>query len=229
MSGIYDYLWITSSITAFVTFLWMALMIKGAGRQEPVHTVDDAVAHASRGGWEYYLGYINAALITVSATILLSGLYYLFAGRVWTWVAGAFIPVYCTLNLVSYLSQVTVIPRLLAMKEAGKDSNTVDLLIGQMVHVWPGSAVHVLNALAYAVFGIPSIVFGWYMMDAGAPAAITAAGVLLVLNAVVCIVGFAGVIMRNAMLGLGSVAGGVLFAFALIAMIVGFVQLSNMY
>ncbi len=70
------------------------------------------------------------------------------------------------------------------------------------------------NNLAYALLGIPSIIFGLVLLFTNKLP--TLSTILLVLNGVACILGVIGVFLGNRLLSFGSLAGGVLFLVALI-------------
>jgi len=214
-----NFLAITSLVLAVLTFLWVALLIKTVSKYKNFDVQDNAIAYAHKRDKLYYLSYINVGLITIAATILCAGLYLFFkdASPVWSFVAVIFVPVYCILNLFSYLSQIAILPRLLKTR---KPDGSTDPLIAQMIQMYPGSIVSILNILAYAVLGIPSIIFGVLMLGEGTVMAI--AGVLLLLNGVACIIGFAG---QNSRVAVGALIGGALFAFSLIQMTIAFFQL----
>ncbi|UCC16657.1 MAG: hypothetical protein JSU58_09880 [Dehalococcoidales bacterium] len=173
----------------------------------------------------FYFNYTNAALITVAGTMLFGGLFVYFnpVMPVWSLIALIFVPVYSTLNLTCYLSQVTIIPRLVDFKKGGEYKVATDILIGQITHAWPGSIVSFLNGLAYAVLGIPSIIFGLAMLDE--VASMPVAGVLITFSGISSIVGFVSLVIRYPRLSSGLAVGGALFAFALIPMAIAFLQM----
>jgi hypothetical protein len=207
-------------VTTLSTFTWLIVMIADVMRQGPLDTFEQALAYVSRADGLFYLNYANAALLTVTATMLFGGLYLYFrsAASLWSFVGVLFVPIYGVLNLFSYLSQITVLPRLLDWKKRADDPAAVDLLIGQVMQVWHGSTVAVLNSLAYAILGIPSLIYGVLMLQEPAPMPL--AGVLLALNSVACVLGFVGFVLRNEKLSSGVVVGGGLFALALIPLTV---------
>ena len=92
-----------------------------------------------------------------------------------------------------------------------------------MIQAWPGSAIGILNGLAYAILGIPSIVFGLLLIRGSAM--IRAAGVLLVLNAIACFAGPIGLVAGIKVLEMGTVVGGFLFLLALFPLTVGFLRM----
>jgi hypothetical protein len=79
-----------------------------------------------------------------------------------------------------------------------------------------------LNNLAYAVLGVPSVIFGMLLLNHRAPA--QAAGGLLALNGIACIVGLVGVLFKLPWLNLGSLVGGVLFLLSLILLAMAFLE-----
>lgn len=216
---------IISLVTAVSTFLWLPLMIIDTRRNGNKDTFEKALAYVSKRDKISYLNYSNAVILTISAIMLFAGLYLYFAAEFHTWslIALVFIPIYGVLNLFSYLSQLTIIPSLLSLKETTENPSSYDMLIGQMVHMLPGSTVTMLNSLAYAVLGIPSIIFGWFMLNEGI--LMSAAGVLILLNGAACIVGIVGLAIQNAHLRLGTLIGGVLFAIALVPLVIAFYQM----
>jgi len=207
-----------SLICLIVTVIWLALLIYDIAAHGPVETYDQALASVADLDGLHYLTYANAALITLTATMLFAGLYVLVAAKAPLWAAmgAAFVPVYALLNLFAYLSQITIVPNLVALGPAS------EALLAQMVQAWPSSAVGVLNGLAYAVLGIPSIIFG-LLLDRVNPS-LRVAGIVLALSGAASIVGMIGVAVQSAVLGLGSIAGGGLFLAALIPLTVVFLK-----
>ena len=207
-------------LTTITTFVWLALLIWDMAAHGPVETLDQAIARAGDQDVLYNLTYANVVLLTLLATALFAGLRARYESDLplWSAIAAAVLPVYAALNLFSYLSQITIVPRLL---EVGRESGQVpmtEVLAGFLTQAWPGSAVAILNALAYALLGIPSVIYGVAM--AGEGAALRIAGWLLALSGMASAIGLIGVITGTP-LSLGSGAGGVIFALALVAMSVG--------
>ncbi|MFZ5946073.1 MAG: TetR/AcrR family transcriptional regulator [Bacillota bacterium] len=98
-----------------------------------------------------------------------------------------------------------------------KYSEVYRVILGQFIQGWSGSAVSVFNQLAYAILGIPSIIFGVLLIKNKKLS--TLGGWLLTLNGISCIIGLIGTAANNRVLVIGSVAGGALFLFALIALV----------
>lgn len=205
-------------ICLIVTAVWVLLLIYQASTLGSPETAAQAVAFVAHLDPLFYLTYGNAAMITLSATMLFAGLYIVLRADAPLWAAMgvAFLPVYSLLTLFSYVSQITLVPRLVALQP---ESN---VLLAQMVQAWPGSAVNVLNNLGYAVLGIPSIVFG--VLLATRDVSLRLAGILLALSGVASLVGMGGIVVQNAVLSGGSIAGGLLFLAALIPLSVALLR-----
>jgi hypothetical protein len=197
-------------ICLIFTAVWVLLLIYQASTQGSAETADQAVAYVANLDPLFYLTYGNAALITLSATMLYAGLYVMLRADAPLWAAMgmAFLPVYGLLTLFSYMSQITIVPRLAALQPGS------DVLLAEMVQAWPGSAVNVLNNLGYAVLGIPSLVFG--VLLAMRDVSLRLAGILLALSGIANLVGMGGIVVQNAVLSGGSIGGGLLFLAALI-------------
>lgn len=213
-----------SLVTAVLTALWVALLIAGMANTASAQDFDHVLANVSRLDTVYYAGYLNAAMITVAATMLYAVLYGYFKHEspAWALIAVLFVPVFCTLNLVVYLSQITLVPNLLAVYGAGENRALAVLLLRESIQQYPASTVSLLNNLAYALLGIPSIIFGLLLLNHRAQA--RSAGILLALNGIACILGLGGVLFKFALLSLGSVIGGVLFLAALIPLGLAFLS-----
>lgn len=215
---------IISLVTLVLTIIWLALLIMDMKSAGPMETFEQVLARVAKLDAIFYLTYINATLITLSATMLFAGLYFYLKpiAPQWSIIGAVFVPIYSVLNLFAYLSQITIVPQLLAARHVAGYQSASNLLLGQMIQQWPGSAVFVFNNLAYAILGIPSIIFGMILLKHSRP--LRLAGVLLALNGVACIIGIIGIILGNGIIGIGSVIGGVLFLWALIPLSLVFLR-----
>ncbi len=215
---------ITAVITFIFTAVWLILLIWDQAATGPLGTTDQAIAYLARRDWRWTLTYLNAAAVTLSATLLMA-LLYLYSKATapeWALVGLVFVPVYCTLNLVVYLSQITLVPALLNALEAGADDPLLRLLLAQSLQLWPTSAAAFLNGLAYAVLGIPSIIYGRVLTKGNR--LMKSAGWLLLLNGAACILGLSGYLAGNALLAAGVMLGGILFFLALIPLSIAFLR-----
>ena len=215
---------VISSLCLVVTALWLVLLIWSMASVGPVETFEQALAYVAEPDALFTLTYVNATLVTLSATMLFAALYVYFkpAAPGWSAMGVVFVPVYSVLNLFVYLSQITIVPRLLAFTGMAEYQATSGLLLGQMVQQWPDSAVAALNTLAYAILGIPSIAFGVALLKLGTLRRL--AGALIALNGVACIVGMVGLVVGNGLLEWGTAIGGVLFLLALMPLSLAFLR-----
>ncbi len=202
-----------SLATLIATAVWLIFLIAGTASVGPIETAQQALDYAGRAGAVFYLTYANAALITLLATMLFAGLYSFLraAAPIGARVAIIFVPAYAAMNLFVYLSQISILPRLLAAQT--DYGPTAHLLAAQMIQAWPGSLVAFINGLAYAILGIPSIIFGVALTRIGD--GMRTAGLLLLFSGVASILGLLGLMFANPLLQLGSLAGGALFLLAL--------------
>lgn len=209
---------VLSSACLTATVLWLVFLILGLATAGPLATFDQVLAHVGKLDALFYLTYANAALVTVTAVMLFAALYVFCRSRSETWAAIAltFVPIYGAMNLLVYLSQITIVPRLLTLMATPESASLAGFMLRQTIQQWPDSAVFVANNLAYAVLGVPSIVFGVLLPRTASR--LRPAGVLLALSGIASIAGFAGIAAGSRIVGNGSLVGGVLFLFALVAM-----------
>jgi len=212
-------LWVSGLLCLLFTVLWLILMILSVSMTGPVNSFEQAVSSVVDTGILFQLSYINAVFVTITTTIFFVFLYNYCNSldKDWSLIGFIFIPVYCILNLIVYFSQITVIPRLIALMNEPKYSEAYQVILGQFIQGWSGSAVSVFNQLAYAILGIPSIIFGVLLIKSNRLS--TLGGRLLTLNGISCIIGVIGTVANNRVLAIGSVVGGALFLFALIALV----------
>ena len=207
---------VLSLLSLILTILWLVSLILGIESSGRPETIEALFSHIGSPDILFYLTYINAALLTAIAVALFTVLF-LYIEKIapmWSAIGIAFVPIYGSMNLVAYLSQITVVPRLLHLRAEPGYKFLSEFLLQQVIQQWPDSAVFVFNNLAYALLGIPSIIFGVLM--AGSVASLRTGGVLLGFSGVASIAGFIGIAAQNARLSQGSLFGGMLFLLALI-------------
>jgi hypothetical protein len=202
-------------ICLILTVLWLGLLIADMATAGPLETFEQVAAHASRLHGLFYATYLNVALLTVAAVALFAVLYAWLkpAAPGWIVIGLVFTPIYGALNLVAYLSQVTLVPALVALRLDPQYTATADVLLRLTLQAWPQSAMAFFNGLAYAILGIPSMLYGALLWRRSG--ALRWGGVLLALNGVACILGVIGALTGSALLGQGALVGGVLFLAAL--------------
>ena len=214
-------------ITLLLTVVWLVLMIAGALASGPFADLDHMILTVAHPHWSHNPGYINAAVLTIFAAAFYVLLFHHtqpLADQPSRLVALIFIPVYAVLNLVVYVSQVTLVPALMPLVLSSGGSAVGKALLAISVHAWPGSLAAVLNALAYAVLGIPSIIFGLALSKQGG--LFRSGGFFLALNGFACILAIFGYVFAVPLLTNGSTAGGVLFLIALILLTLAFFRTS---
>jgi hypothetical protein len=199
----------------FVT-LWIVLFIISAATYGPTKTFEQALGYVSRLDALFYLTYLNATIFTLLAVMVMAGLYLICKPThpTWSMMGAAFIPVYGVMNIFAYFSQLVLMPVLIPLRESPGLQAAVDVWLNVTMQILPGSAVNTFNNMAYAILGIPSIIFGMILYQKVKTLRIP--GALLALNGVACILGVIGILMDHAILGWGSVIGGVLWWAALL-------------
>jgi hypothetical protein len=198
-----------------LTALWVSLLIADMASAGPLETFEQAAAHTSRLHGLFYATYLNAALLTLAAVAFFAALYAWLKPTApdWTVVGLVFVPIYGALNLVDYLSQVTLVPALVTLRLDPRYADAADMLLRLTLQAWPASTMAFFNGLAYAILGIPSILFGLLLWKYHG--ALRWGGLLLALNGAACILGVVGFLTANALLGQGVMIGGILFLLAL--------------
>lgn len=213
-------LWDSATLCLITTSLWLVLMIVSISNTGAIITIEEAIGSVMNPGILFYLSYINAVFVTITATVFFVYLYSYCKSlnSEWSLMGMVFVPVYCILNLLVYFSQIAVIPRLISLMNTQQHSEVYIAILGQFIQGWSGSAVSVMNQLAYAVLGIPSVIFGIILVKHKRIS--TLGGWLLVLNGLSCIVGVIGTAANSQALAIGSVVGGALFLFSLAVIVV---------
>ena len=215
-------------ICLLVTILWLVLFVSSMAAAGPLDTFEQVLAHVNALGMVFYLTYVNAALITVSAMMLFASLYFLYKPLApeWSTIGVLFVPIYGTLNLIAYLSQITIVPRLLQLQALPEYQALSQFILRQVIQQWPDSMISIINNLAYAILGVPSIIFG-ILLFKSAPG-LRVSGSMLALSGLASIAGFIGITIQTPWLSQGSLIGGVLFLLALVPMSWAFLRQSKL-
>jgi len=178
----------------------------------PLETFQQVLAHVQKYDCKFPATYLNAGVFTIFVIALMAGLYIYCKSTLpgLSIVGLVFVPVYGTLNLIAYLSQITIVPALLESTSAPAVADTAYFLLEHTLQMLPSSTVAFFNNLAYAIFGIPSMIFGWtFTTDQNRVLRIS--GWLLILNGIACILGFIGTLLNLEFLSLGTILGGAIF------------------
>ncbi|MBN1887288.1 MAG: DUF4386 family protein [Thermoflexales bacterium] len=209
-------------LCSLFTIAWLVILIADMATAGPLETFEQVAAHAARLHGLFYATYLNAALLTVAAVALFAALHAWLkpAAPSWAVVGLVFVPIYGALNLVAYLSQVTLVPALVTLRLDPQTTAMADVLLRLTLQAWPASAMAFFNGLAYGILGIPSVLYGALLWRRGG--ALRWGGVLLALNGAACILGVIGFLTGSALLGQGVMVGGVLFLAAMFPLGWGF-------
>lgn len=214
--------WI-SFVTLLSVTLWLIFLIWDMATAGPLETFQQVLAHTLKGDWKFTFSYINAGIFTICIIALMGGLYAFCRPTIpeWSVVGLVFVPVYGTLNLIAYLSQITLVPALIQGASDPVMADTALFLLKHTLQLLPGSTIGFFNNLAYAILGIPSFIFGW-ALTIGHNRVLRISGWLLILNAVACILGVIGTSIHSEILSLGTILGGFIFWLSLITMTYAF-------
>jgi hypothetical protein len=177
------------------------------------------LAHVQKGDWKFPVTYMNAGLFTTFVIALMGGLYFYCSSTLpgLSIVGLVFVPVYGTLNLIAYLSQITLVPALLESTSIPAVADTAYFLLEHTLQMLPGSTVAFFNNLAYAILGIPSTIYGWTLIT-DQYRALRTSGWLLILNGIACFLGFIGILVNIDLLSFGTILGGAIFWVSLFPM-----------
>jgi len=202
-----------SLLTLLSTMTWLVATISFNANDVALDTFDRVLAHVSSLEPLFFVSYINATILTLLNLLFMAGLY-LYCREstpAWSAMSAVFIPIYGALNLVVYLSQVAIVPRLVDLQAT---EPAASLLLREVIHLAPGSTVAFINGLAYAVLSFPLVVFGFVLLKQGR--LLRAAAVLFLLAAVADVLGLVGILVDSNGLTLGLLIGGVFYLLALI-------------
>lgn len=211
-----------------LTALWVGLLIADMASAGPMETFEQVAAHASRLHGLFYATYLNAALLTLAAVAFFAALHAWLKPPAsdWTVIGLVFVPLYGALNLVAYLSQVTLVPALLTLRLDPQTTAAADVLLRLSLPAWSGSTIAFFNGLAYGILGIPSILYGLLLWRRSG--ALLWGGLLLALNGAACILGVIGSLTGSALLSQGVMIGGFLFLAAMFPLAWGFWKDDNL-
>ena len=208
---------ITALVLLIQTITWVILMGITTASIEPGWESPDYVHWAAEKSTAYVINYINVSLLTLVAVILFSLLYgyvkdparrVAFAGLI-------LVPVYGVMNLVCYGMQISLVPALAARALAGGETMA---RVSRLIQANPDSLVGYLNGLAYAILGVPSILYGILLYRRSKKWS----GALFMVNGVLCIFGIIGYAAGSKLLSAGTILGGIAFLLALAALVVEF-------
>jgi len=200
-----------SVILFILLIIWVATMIGSSYDVKPGWTATDFIKKIVHPGLAFRMCYINAVLFTLVVVIYMAILFQFFYNQfpLLSICAIIFVPIYGLMNLLVYSSQVVILPSLIKGISPETLTQPEIIAISNWIQLMPGSIISLINALAYAILGIPSVLFGWAMFHMNKKGKI--AGTFLILNAFTCWAGIIGIVTENKIMSLGVVLGGLLF------------------
>lgn len=218
--------WI-SLILIFTTLLWIVLVALSESGAPEIKSIQDKIQSIENQKLLFRVGYLNAAFLTLVTVFFMSAIFAHFkeTHSFWYTIAFPFIPIYGLANLISYLSQVFVVPDLISLFKESETQTVSLVLLKLTIHTWPGSAIEALNGFAYAALGIPSIIFplAWFRNSK----ILVTGGFLLATSGVFSILSFTGLIMGIGFLTYLSIVSGIIFLLSLIPIAYYFFTKSN--
>lgn len=210
---------ILSFLVALFTILWLVtLVLTMQEKGSFISTFDEALIFVNKPSLLFYILYSNVVILTILNSILFALIYQFIKQRhAQLAITGIiFIPVYACYNLFVYCSQISIVQQIQQLYLTTEYEQILPVFLGQLIQIWDKSAMAFINNFAYAILGIPSILFGIAFYKSSKIGKLT--GILLISNAIACIIGIIGIISGNILLSNGSIIGGVLFLFALFPM-----------
>lgn len=191
---------ISGSIFTFIILLWPVFMALSDGN---AGSLEEKVREISKGGAVYYINFVIASLIAPSAFALISIVSELYRKEkrdIFDTLGIVLLIGYCILNSISYISQYSILPRLIT---AGKINEAIEWLFDNK-----DSLVYFLNQMGYSLFGMGVIIIfkGFFR----------AKGIEKILELIFCISGalsilaFIGLLMQNELLNVLTIFSGLL-------------------
>jgi hypothetical protein len=185
-------------------------MVFSTAAIEPGWSPEDYVAWTAEPDLFYKLNYINVSVLTLGVVFFFT-LLFRFLKQKTEGVALAgfvFVPIYGVLNLLCYSLQISQVP---SMALSALDHPESIPYVAQWIQANPASVIGFINGMAYAVLGIPSILYGYLLFTDS----IKFAGLTLLLNGVFCVLGMMGMMLDSKILAMGIMVGGFLFLVSL--------------
>lgn len=191
---------ISGTICTIVLFLWPTFMLISSGA---AGTIEEKLQMLSQNATLYHLNFMIASLIAPSILFLIcivSRLYKKMQLNFFDTIGVALLVAYSALNALSYISQYSILPKLLA------NGNIDAAKMWYMENT--DSLAYFFNQLGYCFFGIAVMfIFREFLNDKGINKTI---GILFYLSGVLSIFAFIGLLMQNKVLNLSTMLSGLL-------------------
>lgn len=211
-------------IVVVLTVIWMILLLANELTAGSITSLDGRIAAIEDRPTLFALNYINAGVLTLACVAMLGG-YYVYCRQdnpLWALIAVLFVPIYGTFNALVYFFQVFAVPQVLALYHNPQTAALGDTWLRLALHTWPGSAAGFVNALAYAILAIPSIIFG--VLLARGPYGSRLGGWLLAASGLLSVIALVGFGTGSEILAFVSPVSGLVFLLALLALSVHFLR-----
>lgn len=190
---------ISGSIFTLLILLWPIFMALSDGN---AGSLEEKVLEISKDGAVYYIGFVNASLIAPSAFALISivsGLYRKEKKDLFDTIGIVLLIGYCILNSISYISQYSILPRLIT---AGKINEAIEWLFDK------DSLIYFLNQMGYSLFGMGVIIiFKGFLRAKGIEKIL---GLIFCISGALSILAFIGLLIQNELLNMLTIFSGLL-------------------
>ena len=191
---------ISGSLFTLVLLLWLAFMALSGGS---TGSLEEKVREISQDGTFYYINFVIASLIAPSAVALIlivSGLYRKDNKSLLDIIGIALLIGYCILNSISYISQYSILARLITTE---KLSVAIEWLFYNK-----DSLIYFFNQMGYSLFGIGVIIiFMRFLREKGI---IKALGLIFCVSGALSILAFVGLLLQNESLNMLTIFSGLL-------------------
>lgn len=208
---------ITALIELCLTAAWVLLTAFSTTGVSPEWSTSAYIQWAADSTFLLKLNYINATILTLVAMVLFMFLFLYLKDdhRPAAWGGILFIPLYGCINIICYSLQISFVPAL--SRQALTNSET-SVFAAQLIQVNSGSLIGYLNGLAYAILGIPSVLYGFKLIKEKK----RGSGGILAASGTASIIGLVGYSLGNPFISQGVMVGGGLFLVSLLFMIIEF-------
>ena len=201
---------------AFVlTLVWLTQMISATLRYGSFEQFDDALAFAREQHWFYFTAtYANALLFTLCNAMLFGSLSGLFKEKHFEWVGVGlvFISLYSILAIVSYLSQLVLVPQMISQLDDQQFRVMTLTFLRHWLQIWPHSTIQAFDQFSYFLLGFPCVIYGLLMTQI---VRMRTVGWLFTVSGIFCMPIGVGIICGiPALVGVPSMIGGVFSIFA---------------
>jgi hypothetical protein len=216
--GIKKAIRIAAAFSTLQTIIWVIFTVISMSQVKREWTDAEYIIWVSKPDFFFTGNYINATILTIMVIVLFSLLYeYIKVKSSLLAIIGlSFVPAYGLLNLVCYSIQISIVPDLAL--HAVKNSIDANILVAQLIQANAQSIIGFLNGMAYALLGIPSVLYGIVLLRKYK----LLSGLFLSLNGISCFIGIIGYLFHSQLLSSLIGIGGVLFLISAIVMIFDF-------